>query len=57
MMMMMMVMMMMISFCMATGGGTHQFNLNGYLFDSGLHYTGRVGWSVLLYRMTYNSIN
>jgi all-trans-retinol 13,14-reductase len=32
------------------GGGTHQFDLNGYRFDSGLHYT--VPWSVPVFQLT-----
>ena len=32
------------------GGGTHQFDLNGYRFDSGLHYT--VPWSVPIFQLT-----
>lgn len=32
------------------GGGTHQFDLNGYRFDSGLHYT--VPWSVPIFALT-----
>ena len=32
------------------GGGTHQFNLKGYRFDSGLHYT--VPWSVPIFALT-----
>jgi len=32
------------------GGGTHQFNLKGYQFDSGLHYT--VPWSVPIFALT-----
>lgn len=32
------------------GGGTHQFDLSGYRFDSGLHYT--VPWSVPVFQLT-----
>lgn len=32
------------------GGGTHQFDLKGYRFDSGLHYT--VPWSVPIFALT-----
>jgi len=32
------------------GGGTHQFDLQGYRFDSGLHYT--VPWSVPIFALT-----
>lgn len=32
------------------GGGTHQFDLGGYRFDSGLHYT--VPWSVPIFALT-----
>lgn len=32
------------------GGGTHQYDLGGYRFDSGIHYT--VPWSVPLFAMT-----
>jgi all-trans-retinol 13,14-reductase len=32
------------------GGGSHMFDLNGYTFDSGLHYT--VPWSVPLFALT-----
>lgn len=32
------------------GGGTHQFDLSGYRFDSGLHYT--VPWSVPIFALT-----
>jgi all-trans-retinol 13,14-reductase len=32
------------------GGGTHMFDLKGYRFDSGLHYT--VPWSVPLFALT-----
>eukprot|EP00602_Paraphysomonas_sp_CaronLab_P009590 CAMPEP_0185019196 /NCGR_PEP_ID=MMETSP1103-20130426/1822_1 /TAXON_ID=36769 /ORGANISM="Paraphysomonas bandaiensis, Strain Caron Lab Isolate" /LENGTH=629 /DNA_ID=CAMNT_0027549385 /DNA_START=109 /DNA_END=1998 /DNA_ORIENTATION=- len=32
------------------GGGTHQFDLNGFRFDSGLHYT--VPWSVPIFALT-----
>lgn len=32
------------------GGGTHMFDLKGYRFDSGLHYT--VPWSIPLFALT-----
>jgi all-trans-retinol 13,14-reductase len=32
------------------GGGSHQFDLSGYRFDSGLHYT--VPWSVPVFQLT-----
>jgi all-trans-retinol 13,14-reductase len=32
------------------GGGTHVYDLNGYRFDSGLHYT--VPWSVPIFALT-----
>ena len=32
------------------GGGTHMFELKGYHFDSGLHYT--VPWSVPIFALT-----
>lgn len=32
------------------GGGSHQFDLGGYRFDSGLHYT--VPWSVPVFQLT-----
>lgn len=32
------------------GGGTHQFDLQGFRFDSGLHYT--VPWSVPIFALT-----
>jgi all-trans-retinol 13,14-reductase len=32
------------------GGGTHQFDLEGFRFDSGLHYT--VPWSVPIFALT-----
>jgi all-trans-retinol 13,14-reductase len=32
------------------GGGTHQYDLGGYRFDSGLHYT--VPWSVPVFALT-----
>jgi len=32
------------------GGGTHSFDLKGFRFDSGLHYT--VPWSVPLLALT-----
>jgi all-trans-retinol 13,14-reductase len=32
------------------GGGTHQYDLQGYRFDSGLHYT--VPWSVPIFALT-----
>ena len=33
-----------------SGGGTHSFDLKGYRFDSGLHYT--VPWSVPIFALT-----
>ena len=33
-----------------SGGGTHSFDLKGYRFDSGLHYT--VPWSVPVFALT-----
>lgn len=36
------------------GGGTHMFELKGYHFDSGLHYT--VPWSVPIFALTTGKI-